>query len=108
MIAQAYSLPHFRQGSYASWKTWKIAILFSRPVKLMEFEKNAKTHGKLMEKIFVNKKNVVMPFFLSSPCDVIELETFFNNFMSGICLNFVMEKINSVMENSWKKIHTVE
>ena len=22
----------------------------------MEFEKNAKTHGKLMEKIFVNKK----------------------------------------------------
>ena len=23
----------------------------------MEFEKNAKTHGELMEKIFVNKKN---------------------------------------------------
>ena len=44
------------QGSYASWKTWKIAILFSRTGKLMKFEKNAKTHGKLMEKIIVNKK----------------------------------------------------
>ena len=57
----------------------------------MEFEKNAKTHGKLMGKIFVNKKNVVCTFLLSL-CDVIELDTFFNNFMPGICLNFVIEK----------------
>ena len=70
----------------------------------MEFERNAKTHGKLMEKIFVNKKNVVMYIFIVSVwCD-----TFFNNFMSGICLNFVMEKISFIMENSWEKIHTVE
>ena len=32
--------------------------------KTLEFEKNAKTHGKLMEKIFVNKKNVVMLIFI--------------------------------------------
>ena len=31
----------------------------------MEFEKNAKTHGKLMEKIFVNKKNM-MHIFIES------------------------------------------
>ena len=54
------------QGSYAALKTWKIAILFSRPGKLMEFEKNAKTHGKLKEKIFVNKRNVVMHIFIKS------------------------------------------
>ena len=67
----------------------------------MEFDKNARTHGKVMVKIFVNKKNVVM-HILSSPCDMIELDTFFNYFMPGICLNFVMEKNNFVMENSRK------
>ena len=29
---------------------------------------------------------------------MIELNTFFNNFMPGICLNIIMEKINFVME----------
>ena len=32
----------------------------------MEFEKNAKTHGKLMKKIFVNKKNIMMHIFIES------------------------------------------
>ena len=33
---------------------------------------------------------------------MIELDTFFNNFIPGICLNFVVEKINFVMVNLWK------
>ena len=71
----------------------------------MEFEKNAKTHGKLMDKIFVHKKNVVMHIFI----EPVWCDTFFNNFVPGICLNFVMEKITFVMENSsysWKKTHS--
>ena len=62
---------------------------------------------KLMEKIFVNKQKVVMHIFFEA-VGLIELDTFFNNFVPGICLNFVMEKINFVMENSLKKIHTME
>ena len=58
----------------------------------MEFEKNAKTQGKNICQL---KK-------------MLRCDTFFNNFMAGICLNFVMEKIDFVMDNSWKKIHTVE
>ena len=67
----------------------------------MEFEKNAKTHGKFTEKIFVNKK-MLRCTFLSSLCDVIGPASSLNNIMPGICLNFVMEKIDFVMENLWK------
>ena len=37
-----------------------------KPGKLMEFEKNAKTHGKFMGKIFINKKNFVLHIFIES------------------------------------------
>ena len=62
----------------------------------MEFEKNAKTYGKNIY------KNVVMHILSTRPCD-----TFFNNFMPHICLNFVMEK-NQFCHVKLIKIHTVE
>ena len=66
-LTKKYLLARFRQGSgLRVMKTWEILILFSRPWKFMEFEKNAKTHEKLMEKIFVIKKNVVMHIFIDS------------------------------------------
>ncbi len=32
-----------------SWKTWIMKNAFSRPGKIMEFEKNGQNHGKTME-----------------------------------------------------------
>ncbi len=107
-----------------SWKTWKKKKAFSRPGKIMEFEKKSQNHGKIMElqntsmekswkiclscaRIIQKKipimimKLVLFHFFVEKmEATVRKVKCYTTN--HNFCVALIMEKHERIMENHGK------